>query len=64
MVTDQLWSSLQEAPRTVTVANTEEWLTRIAIGEAVGENPHSQATEFARFAQQLFTDLIASATPP
>lgn len=35
-VTTQLWSFIGPAPRTVTVANTEEWLTHIAMGEAVG----------------------------
>lgn len=35
-VTAQLWSSIGPTPQTVTVANTEEWLTNIAMGEAVG----------------------------
>lgn len=35
-VTAQLWSSIGPIPQTITVANTEEWLTNIAMGEAVG----------------------------
>lgn len=31
-----LWDSERVPPETVTVANTDEWLTRIAIGDAVG----------------------------
>ena len=35
-VTAQLWSSIGPIPETVAVSNTEEWLTNIAMGEAVG----------------------------
>lgn len=35
-VTGELWRSTGRTPATVTVANTDEWLTRIAVGEAVG----------------------------
>lgn len=34
--TGHLWQAQASAPETVTVANTDEWLTRIAIGDAVG----------------------------
>lgn len=34
--TARLWDDADTAPRTITVANTDEWLTRIAVGEAVG----------------------------
>lgn len=35
-VTEALWHGVDRSPSTVTVANTEEWFTRIAVGEAVG----------------------------
>lgn len=35
-VTGHLWDPLGRTPHTITVANTDEWLTRIAVGEAVG----------------------------
>jgi hypothetical protein len=35
-VTAHLWQALGHAPRTITVSGTDEWLTRIASGEAVG----------------------------
>lgn len=34
--TVRLWEGVAPAPRVVTVANTDEWLERIAIGDAVG----------------------------
>ncbi|MYR35019.1 LysR family transcriptional regulator [Nocardiopsis alba] len=34
--TVRLWEGIAPPPATVTVANTDEWLARIAIGEAVG----------------------------
>lgn len=34
--TAALWSDPQESPRTFTVSGTDEWLTHIALGEAVG----------------------------
>lgn len=34
--TARLWDDADTTPRTITVANTDEWLTRIAVGEAVG----------------------------
>jgi len=34
--TAHLWAHHGRTPRTVRVANTEEWLTRISIGQAVG----------------------------
>ncbi|MFD4340318.1 LysR family transcriptional regulator [Streptomyces anulatus] len=35
-VTDHLWDHTGHTPRTVSVANTDEWLTRISVGDAVG----------------------------
>ncbi|MFD7292000.1 LysR family transcriptional regulator [Streptomyces sp. NPDC059897] len=35
-VTDHLWDHTGRAPRTISVANTDEWLTRISVGDAVG----------------------------
>ncbi|MEY7972100.1 LysR family transcriptional regulator [Saccharomonospora xinjiangensis] len=35
-VTSHLWDHTGRTVRTITVANTEEWLTRISVGDAVG----------------------------
>ncbi|MGW6284614.1 LysR family transcriptional regulator [Streptomyces sp. NPDC055107] len=35
-VTDHLWDHTGRTPRTISVANTDEWLTRISVGDAVG----------------------------
>ncbi|WP_270409796.1 LysR substrate-binding domain-containing protein [Brachybacterium paraconglomeratum] len=34
--TGELWSTTARMPRTISVANTDEWLTRIAVGDAIG----------------------------
>jgi hypothetical protein len=34
--TGELWSTTAHMPRTISVANTGEWLTRIAVGDAIG----------------------------
>lgn len=34
--TGELWSTTAHMPRTISVANTDEWLTRIAVGDAIG----------------------------
>ncbi|MFL0421700.1 LysR substrate-binding domain-containing protein [Micrococcus luteus] len=35
--TGELWSTTAHMPRTISVANTGEWLTRIAVGEGVSD---------------------------
>lgn len=35
-VTDHLWDHTGHTPHTISVANTDEWLTRISVGDAVG----------------------------
>ncbi|APX03841.1 LysR family transcriptional regulator [Arthrobacter sp. QXT-31] len=34
--TARLWEHLSHTPRTITVSNSDEWLSRIALGDAVG----------------------------
>ncbi|MFE7620230.1 LysR family transcriptional regulator [Streptomyces sp. NPDC057496] len=43
-VTDHLWDHTGHTPRTISVANTDEWLTRISVGDAVGVT--AQATTY------------------
>ncbi|RRO13012.1 LysR family transcriptional regulator [Saccharopolyspora rhizosphaerae] len=35
-VTSHLWDHTGDTPTTISVANTDEWLTRISVGDAVG----------------------------
>ncbi|MFD4372413.1 LysR family transcriptional regulator [Streptomyces sp. NPDC058486] len=43
-VTDHLWDHTGHTPHTISVANTDEWLTRISVGDAVGVT--AQATTY------------------
>lgn len=43
--TAALWTDLDGAPRTISVAGTDEWLTYIALGDAVGVT--AEATTFS-----------------
>ncbi|MGW6463599.1 LysR family transcriptional regulator [Streptomyces rubiginosohelvolus] len=43
-VTDHLWDHTGHTPHTISVANTDEWLTLISVGDAVGVT--AQATTY------------------
>lgn len=97
--TGELWSTTAHTPRTISVANTDEWLTCIAVGDAIGvtaeatthnhhapevvylpiedappvtvaltwpgqRRGHPQVGVFATFAQDYFTRLIDTGSPP
>lgn len=59
--TAHLWGSERAAPETITVANTDEWLTRIAIGDAVGVT--ADATTYSHHAPEV-TYLPIDDAPP
>lgn len=60
-VTGQLWDHTGRRPRTITVANTDEWLTRIAVGDAVGVT--AEATTYNHHAPEVEYLPIEDAPP-
>jgi len=61
-----LWAHTGRTPHTIIVANSDEWLSCIAIGVTLAAMTYSQpeSGRLAGFARAYFTRLIESASPP
>ncbi|KAA5835145.1 LysR family transcriptional regulator [Saccharopolyspora hirsuta] len=59
--TNHLWDHTGRAPRTITVANTDEWLTRISLGDAVGVT--AEATTYNHHAPDVAYRTIEDSPP-
>ncbi|WP_435616147.1 LysR substrate-binding domain-containing protein [Streptomyces coelicoflavus] len=60
-VTDHLWDHTGRTPHTISVANTDEWLTRISVGDAVGVT--AEATTYNQPAPDVAYRLIEDSPP-
>lgn len=59
--TDHLWDHTGRTPRTISVANTDEWLTRISVGDAVGVT--AEATTYNHRAPEVAYVAIEDSPP-